>query len=408
MSKPIVTVAARIPQCFNDKEGAYRMAKPLVIDQMLERAIRATGLDGFGPDTWREGLEILVRDANRVGDRTDMARDAFESDIVRNLTTRLKIINYVRAHPEVNDAPVKRPLVILGLPRTGTTLASNLLAADPARRSLLSWEVGDPIPPPTSESLYTDPRALARLSAEQKANAANPSAGRFYRSSAVYPTECIFLQSHDFKSLYWESHGPLPAYGEWLLQTDMTSAYAYHKLCLQVLQSKTSGIWNLKMPSHALYIRTLVETYPDARPVWTHRDPYTAVGSLCSLIGNAHLGFLGYTDKKWIGSNYPTQAAEHANRVIEFRSELGEDAVYDLHYADLMRDPIDAMRRLYAWAGDDFSAAAEAGMGEWLAENPQGKFGKHEYRLEDYGLTKQALEPLFADYLDKHDVELEG
>jgi hypothetical protein len=384
------------------------MARPMVVDQMVDRAMRETGLDQFDADSWREGLTILVDDANRVETRTEPARDAFEDGIVRYLKTRLKVADYLRGHPEVTDTPIKAPVVVLGLPRTGTTLVSNVLAADPARRSLLTWEADDPIPPPTSDALYTDPRAVARLSDEEKMRAANPSAGRFYRSSAVYPTECTFIQGHDFKSLFWESHGPLPAYAEWLLQADMTSAYDYHRRFLQVLQSKAPGVWNLKMPSHALHVRALIKAYPDARMVWTHRDPYTAVGSLCSLIGNNHQRVLGYIDKAWIGANYPAQAAEHANRMMAYRREAGEDKVYDLHYADMLRDPIDAMRRLYAWLGDDFTAEAEAGMRGWLDVNPQGKFGKHEYRLGDYGLSKADLEPLFADYLATHDVEPEG
>jgi hypothetical protein len=162
------------------------------------------------------------------------------------------------------------------------------------------------------------------------------------------------------------------------------------------------------MPSHALHVRWLLKAYPDARLVWTHRDPYTATGSLCSLIGNAHSRFLGYVDRAWIGANYPAQLAEHANRMMAVRDEIGRDLVYDLHYADMLRDPIATFRRLYAWLGDDFTPQVEASMQAWLDINPQGKFGRHEYQLADYGLSKATLEPCFADYLARYDVEREG
>jgi hypothetical protein len=222
------------------------MARPMVVDEMLTQAARETGLDRFDSESFREGLEILVDDANRIQDRTEAARDNFEQGIVRYLKTRLRVADHIRHHPEVAEAPIRRPVIVLGIPRTGTTLASNLLATDPQRRSLLAWEADDPIPPPTTETLYSDPRALARLDDEQKMLAQNPTAGRFYRSSAVYPTECTFIQGHDFKSLFWESHGPLPAYAEWILQADMTSAYHYHRRFLQVRSPRRRGFGTLR------------------------------------------------------------------------------------------------------------------------------------------------------------------
>jgi hypothetical protein len=188
----------------------------------------------------------------------------------------------------------------------------------------------------------------------------------------------------------------------------MTSAYEYHKRYLQILQSKAPGIWNLKMPSHALWLEILFKLYPDARVVWTHRDPFTALGSLCSLVGNVHRRYLGWVDHQWLGETSPHYVAEHGERIMNFRDEYGEDRIYDLHYADLIRDPINTMRRLYEWAGDPFTSEVEIGMSGWMAENPQGKFGKHEYRLAEYGLSEEAVKPLFARYLSRYDIEREG
>jgi hypothetical protein len=256
--------------------------------------------------------------------------------------------------------------------------------------------------------LKTDPRALAALDLERKMLAANPAMGKYYRNSAVYPNECIFFMGHDFKALHWESRGRLKEYRDWLFATDMTSAYRYHKKFLQLLQADAPGTWNLKMPSHALWLETLLQTYPDARLVWTHRDPFTALGSFCSIISLAHMGFTGKVDTEWLAENCSYQAKLHADRIMDARARLGHDRIIDVHYAELTRDPIGTMRTLYAALGDPFTAEAEAAMQAWLDDNPQGKFGKHDYKLARYGLSVEQAEPLFERYLSAYDVEREG
>jgi hypothetical protein len=383
------------------------MAYQLVVDEMVEEARRTTGLQRFDSESFREGLGLLVSDVNR-GERPDAAIQRIRSDFITALATRLKTTAYLDSHPELLSRPIVRPVFVFGLPRTGTTLLSNLLAADPQRRSPLTWEIDDPIPPATTQTLYTDPRALARLEVERKMLAAHPEMGKYYRSSAIYPNECVFIMAHDFKTLMWESRGKLPGYRDWIFQTSVKSAYEYHKRFLQILQAQAPGIWNLKMPSHALYLQTLLEVYPDARLIWTHRDPLAATGSLCSLISLGHRGFVGKVDAEWIGENYPWQAAQHAQRAMDARDAIGEDRIIDVHYAELLRDPIAAIRKLYAQLGDDFTGAAEASMRAWLKDNPQDKFGRHEYKLAQYGLTPQQVAPLFERYLARYDIEPEG
>jgi len=385
------------------------MAKPLAgINELVDRAHAATGVGGFDSDSYREGLEIFLKDSAAHGRLTEDGQAALEASIIEHLTRRLQVEQFARDHPEVTRSAIAAPVVVMGMPRTGTTLLSNLLACDPARRSLLQWETQDPIPPAGPGKLHTDPRALAKLQMEAEMKRVNPAAARFYRASAVYPTECIYVQSNDFKSLFWESKGPLPNYAEYMLDVDMTVPYAYQRLFLQVLQKNNPGVWNLKMPSHSLHVRYLLQEFPDARMVWTHRDPYTAMSSLCSLIANAHRRVIAEADKAWIGRNYPRQIAAHWQRVHAMRAQIGADRIYDSHYADTIRDPIGQMRRLYAWLGDDFTPEAEAAMSAWLAENPQGKFGQHEYQLGEYGLSVDKLKPLFEDYSLTYEIEREG
>lgn len=388
------------------------MAEQLVVDALIEQAVGATGLSDFGGESYREGLGILVTDLNAGAakgwhNEAGIARSTH--DILHWLKNRLQVEDYLRQNPELLSRPVERPVFVMGIPRTGTTLMSNLLAADPARRSPLTWEIDEPVPPVASpELLTTDPRALARLEAERAALAANPDMGKYYRGSAVYPNECVFFMAHDFKTLMIESKGKLPGYKEFIFSCDMTSAYEYHKKFLQVLQHHAPGVWNVKKPSHALWLETIFQVYPDARVVWTHRDPFTATGSLCSIISLSHMGHMGKIDAEWLGEDYSWQAAEHANRIMDFRDKYGEDKIIDVHYADLVNDPVGETRKLYAKLGDEWTAEAEAGVQKWVDDNPQNKFGKHDYKLAQYGLIKERLEPLFERYLSRYDVAREG
>jgi hypothetical protein len=380
----------------------------LVAEELIEQARRATGLERFDSESFREGLEIFLADVNE-GQPPEAAIERVRGDVVGALANRLKTTAYLEQRPELLERPIERPVFVFGIPRTGTTLLSNLLAADPARRSPLTWEIDDPVPPPTKDALYTDPRALARLEMERQMLAARPEMGKYYRGSAIYPNECMFFMQHDFKALIWESRGKLPNYRDWLFQSaDLSSTYQYHKRFLQLLQADAPGIWNLKMPSHGLWIQTLLAVYPDARLIWTHRDPLTATGSFCSIIALSHQAYTAKVDMEWLGQNCSWQAQQHANRIMDARDALGEERIIDVHYANLARQPIETMRALYRSLGDEFTAQAEAGMRAWLADNPQDKFGKHEYKLAQYGLSPAKVEALLERYLSRYEVEREA
>lgn len=383
------------------------MAKDLIADELVAEAQRTTGLDAFDSDSFREGLELYCSDFNKV-EHSDDAVARNTGCIVKALADRLRVADYLRERPELLDHPIERPLFVFGAARTGTTLLNNLLAADPNRRSALSWEIDDPVPPPTSATLYNDPRALARIEEQRQMLLAHPEAGKYYRSSPIYPNECIFFMNHDFKTLFWEGRGRFPNYRDWLFSTDVTSTYEYHKRFLQLLQADAPGVWNLKLPSHGLWLETLLKFYPDARLVWTHRDPLTATGSFCSLMKLAMFNSMGYVDMGWIAENFPWQAEHQIERIMNSREKLGHDRIIDVHYADLVREPIETMRRLYAALGDEFTLEAEAGMRAWIADNPQGKFGRHEYKLAEFGLTPEQVRPRFERYLSSYDVEPEG
>jgi hypothetical protein len=384
------------------------MATDWTVDQLIEEAQRATGLTDFGGDSFREGLGVMLADVNKDNERPPELLGRLKYGLVKALIDRLKVTDALAKRPELLTRKIEKPVFVFGIPRTGTTLLNNLLAADPNRRSPLKWELDDPVPPPTAGELYTGPRALAALEMDRKMQEAAPSASKYYRGSAIYPHECVWILAHDFRTLMWESAGKLPQYREWYFAADATPAYEYHKKFLQLHQADAPGIWNLKMPSHILNIQTLLKIYPDARLVWTHRDPYSATGSLCSLITLGHMAYMGKVDYEWLGWNYPRQAAEHARRGMAAVDALGPDRIIDVHYADMLRDPMGVMRKLYQQLGDELTPEAEAAMQAWIDDNPQDKFGKHEYKLAQYGLTKEKLEPMFAAYLSRYKIEMEG
>lgn len=385
------------------------MVKDYAADELVERAMRETGIDRFDTDTWREGLGLYLADYN-TNQRAEEFNEANAAYVVKAISDRLRVEQAIRQRPEVLDGRIERPLFVFGMPRTGTTLMNNLFAADPNRRSALSWEIEMPVPPPTTATLKTDPRALAMLEAERAALAANPGMGKYYRFSAIYPNECLFITQGEFKSLLWEGRGKLPNYREWMFSdaSNMITSYEYHRRWLQLHQVDAPGIWNLKLPSHSLWLEILLKVYPDARLVWTHRDPFTATGSYCSLMRLSSNTAIGHADLDWIAENYPWQIEQHYNRIMDTRARIGHDRIVDVHYADLMRDPIAAVKQLYAKLGDAWTAEAEAGIQAWVDDNPQGKFGKHEYKLAEFGLTPEMLRPRFERYFAEYEVEPEG
>jgi Sulfotransferase family len=385
------------------------MTSPAV-DDLVTRACERACLDDFGDDSWREGLAVLVDTVESAPGVNAGGRDYVYGQFVDALWNRLRVVDYIKDHPEVAEECVARPLVILGLPRTGTSLASYLLDQDAHRRSLLTWETEDSVPPSSPETLRTDPRCLKKK-AELDVLAEGLKAANIpmvHWDEADGPTECVFVHGQDFKAYLWEAFMPTTAYADWLLQTDMTSAYAYERSVLQILQSRARGTWSLKMPSHAVHIEALLATFPDVRIVWAHRDPFKSAASFLRLnyLSRAVLGADISVDE--MVPNVLRQLQAHITRPLQTRRRIGGDRFFDLHYAALMRDPIGVMRALYDWAGDELTPSTEHAMLDWLHRNPQDRFGVQPYSLDGSGVTRTDLEPVFAEYLSTFDVELEG
>jgi hypothetical protein len=213
----------------------------------------------------------------------------------------------------------------------------------------------------------------------------------------------VHLVAQDFKSLMYAVLSTVPTYHDWMLFCDMTPAFAHRKRVFQILQSTNPGRWALKMPSDSLFIRTLFATFPDAKVIWTHRDPYATLASSISMRANSQAIFNKDADIRYMRERFPLQLALHLARPLEMSRERPND-FYDLYYDDLVADPLAQLKKIYTWLGDAWTDATELGMKRWLADNPQGRFGKHSYSLSQWELTKRDLEPYFADYLRVHPV----
>ena len=380
------------------------------VERLVSRACERADLDDFGGESWREGLTLLVQTVESAPGVNAGGRDYVYGQFVDALWNRLRVVDHLKRHPEVGAERIERPLVILGLPRTGTSLASYLLDQDPNRRSLWTWEAENSVPPPSPGARRTDPRCLKKK-AELETLAAGLKAANIpmvHWDEADGPTECMFVQNQDFRAYLWEAFMPTSAYADWLLDADMTSTYAYERSVLQMLQSRSPGVWSLKMPSHAVHIEALLSTFPDVRIIWAHRDPFKATASFLRLnyLSRAVLG--ADVDVADVVPNVLRQLQAHVARPLQTRRRIGDQRFFDLHYADLMRDPIGVMRSLYAWAGDQLTVSTEAAMLTWLERNPQDRFGFQPYSLDGSGVTSADLEPIFDEYLSAFDIELEG
>lgn len=373
----------------------------LTVEGLLSAAKEQTGLDTFHSDSWREGYEILLSDMAKTNMFNDVGRGFVTKILLDGLKTRLRVDEYHRQHPELASTPVTRPVFILGAPRTGTTVASYLFDADPARRSLLKWEAYNVVPPAAPGEMRTDPRCLAMLEADQAAIEANPGLAARHVEFANGPTEDVHLMAQDGRSLMLDVFTNLPTYRDWILFCDARPAFEHRKRVYQILQSTNPGNWTLKMPSDSLFVRSLFTVFPDAKVVWTHRDPYTTTASIFSLRHHSRATFNKDADLPFMREAYPRQLAFHLARPLEMSRERPGD-FYNLYYDEMMADPIAQMRKIYAWLGDDYTPEAEAGMVAWLEANPQGRFGGHEYSLEKWGLNRKDLEPYFSDYLRAH------
>jgi Sulfotransferase family len=361
-------------------------------DDLIHRARERTQVSDLGPDGWQEGLDRML-----MAVRTDVGNDeaavgAIEDIIVGRLVTRLRIEEWYANHAAEADARVEGPLIVVGLPRTGTTAAHYLLAVDPQFRYLRKWEVADPVPPPERETEGEDPRRPS----------AAPAPDVRHIAAVDGPVEDGPV--HGLHFCHPEGWLPLPSHKQWWRTSGHTSSFAYHERFLRLLQSHRPPYrWLLKDPNYLFAFDAVIAQYPSARFVFTHRNPVAAMPSVCSTVIHARKVRIPHwvADPPAVGRELLEHHAEAARRATAARAVLGDDRFLDIAQHELETSAVEVAERIYDFAGLEMHGDVRDAMAQWGDENRRGARGEHQYSADEFGLTPELIRDAFAEYLDR-------
>jgi hypothetical protein len=368
------------------------------VDELLSTAQREAGLSDFGDESFHEGLERLVRSVNEEATLNEFGEAVLPLLVSRRLRSRLEIEDWYRRHPEIGDERVAAPLIGLGLPRTGSTALSFLLAEDPNARSLRLWESGQPCPPPSTVPA-PDPRIAETEMNMAIQNEMNPRLAALVPSSPTGPMECQELMALDFRAHYFSAFAHLPSYNEWLIDADLTSTYRYERRALRLLQwGEPTRPWRLKCPSHLLWLDALDTAFPDARFVMTHRDPTDVMVSVADVYLEVGKQFSDDLDLHHLGRLNVDQWVTGMERLLAFRDAGRDDRFFDIDFRAMQADPIGEVRRLYEWLGEPVTEEFETGMKRWWAENAENREQNIHPEPEVFGLDLDGVRGRFAAY----------
>jgi len=371
-------------------------------EALVQGAVRKAGHGDFGGDSWREGFDRLVDALNETAQLTPAGASMLAYRLGTLLANRLAIEKTYQDNPEIEDQVVEGPVFVIGLPRTGTTALSQLVAADPRMRSLRTWESLAPAPPPESATEHCDARIAAAQAGLDYMYATYPEWAALHHETAVTPTECQDLLGMEFKAAHFDGMAYVPAYSQWVANCDMASAYAYHHRVLKLLQSRCPPrLWHLKTPVHMLYLDALVAEYPNARFLWSHRDPARVMGSVCSLIAYCRTWVSDRDEAATVGAEQLAIWTQAMRRAMDFRDRSGESRFADIAFADIQSDPVAAIQRAYARIGMAFDARSQAAVARWAASHRPGIHGTHVSNLEDFGLDSRQVHAAFDRYMDR-------
>jgi Sulfotransferase family len=387
-------------------------ADRFVAAALIEQACQWAGSDDFGADfdkdeSWGEGLGLLCDGFVGEARLNDLGVEIAALDLVRALKNRLQIVEWRKAHPEIAKEKIERPIFIIGQPRTGTTILFDLLAQDPQLRPPLTWEVDNPFPVPQPENYDSDPRIAETQASLEMSEQIIPGFMSWHPMGAQVGQECVRITASQFCSMIFSVQYRLPTYYKWLLyEADHRQAYRFHRIFLQHLQSGVGGQWLLKSPAHLWTLDALVEEYPDAVIVQTHRDPLKVISSISALTN--HLRRMA-SDETTI-ADCAVQSCEEIvvglQRGMTLRESLPRDQVIDVQFADFMRFPFATIRSLYARLDRELTPDAEHRMRDFLAAHP-GDGGGGRYSWADTGLDADQLRDQVTAYQERYEVPTE-
>lgn len=370
----------------------------LSADTLRRRAVRATGLAWPDDPAADEALESLT--ASIVA---ESSLNLFGSLVIRArlhglLTTRLRVAALVAAHPEITQRPIEPPIVIAGLQRSGTTMLHRLIAADPDVRAVQSWEVVHLLPGKREKPGRPRLRIAQTRGAEWALRYLNPEFFAIHAVEADGPEEDVLLQEYSLASQVPEAMLSVPSYAEWLSRQDMHASYEYLKLLLQVLAGQDDRPrWVLKTPAHLEHLDTLLDVFPDAVIVQTHRDPVRTTASFSSMLAHGHSMFSDHVDAEAVARHWLARNVAMVERAMTVREER-PDVFLDVYYDDLITDPMAQVARIYDAAGIPLTDEVRAEMAAHRRSHAQHAHGQHRYTLEEFGLSEDEVSAAYAGY----------
>jgi len=404
---------------FSDEVVAIRQlmadsAAGLVLEPepLMEAAARDTGLDDFGPVDFVERLEVLCT-ALRTEAGYDAAgmlnHHALLGQLLRN---RLLVEQLIRAHPEIEALEVRAPIVICGLPRTGTTHLHNLISADPALRSLPYWESLEPVLPPSERDAAwrpleggPDPRRERTERGLWFVDAVMPLFKRMHEMTVDHVHEEIQLLGIDFSTMLFETMAPMPTWRDYYLGHDQRPHYAYLRKVLKVLQWLRGGErWVLKSPQHLEQFAALRDVFPDATFVVTHRDPVSVTASMATMLAYSARMSASTVDPGRVGRYWADRLETMLGSCVREREVLPPDQSIDVRFDEFMADDVAMVERIYALAGQPMTSEVRAAMEAFMAEHPRGRHGGVIYDLADFGLDRQERRRALAFYVERFGV----
>ncbi len=375
---------------------------PLTAAGLHQLAAEQTGLTDFGPRDYEERLATLVAAIIDGSELNDTGRVSLSAQLVQMLKNRLLLTDLLRLHPEIQEIELLPPVVIAGLPRTGTTHLHNLLAAGPAFRSLPYWESLEPFPLPSELGTEPDPR---RVRAEQGlwfVDLAMPYFKRMHEMTADHVHEEIQLLANDFSTMFFETLGEVPAWRDYYLTHDQTPHYSYLRTQLQALQHLGGGRrWLLKSPQHLEQLPVLAQVFPAATVLVTHRDPAAVVVSMATMIAYTARMHRDEVPVQQIGRYWRDRIALMLDNLIRDRDLIPPGQSLDIRFVEFMADDLETARRSFEVANETVTQDDLAAMSGYLATHQRDRHGGIDYRAEDVGLDVGDLNNRFDAYIDR-------
>ncbi|MCZ6829363.1 MAG: sulfotransferase [Gammaproteobacteria bacterium] len=376
-------------------------------DSAVRDACAVDGLADFGDNSHREPMEKLLWSLQHEAQLNSIGEVVLRQRVVDILATRLRIQEYLKRFPEIRDEEIVGPLVIVGLPRTGTTMLHRTIAADQRMYAPLWFETRFPCPALDWDPGGEDQRIVDGKAEMQAMLDANPDLMAVHPMDAMGPDEDIMLLEQSFYSFNIQAFANLPSFDAWIEAQDHTPGYEYWKLLLQFLQwqkrrtGQQAERWTVKAPHHLHYMDLVFKVFPEARVVLTHRDPVDTIPSLSSMTAGLWVIYSDHADVKEVGRTWSRKFARGMNHTMDVREQMGDERFLDLWFKDTVSQPLREIQKVYDFVGMDFTDEARAEMEQWQDFNKRELRPAHEYTLEEFGFTEAGLKDQFARYRAK-------